>query len=318
MKNNNELYLEEIKGIYGENLEKFIGKNEQIQDNIKLYFDIKNNYDWYIKMDEKNIIRVKGAKYLAKNYGKARPGITGVGGEGGCGGESEIKIKYYDIDKLKTFDYKKLFLETKPDKKFNKARNIPFNLKFYSKDFFEVYEEYHKMYENLEDWQLDFIDDIYKKLSTYIRENEISEENRVDASVIPVISLIISRYLETGKLQADGKFIEAMDENEINSKMNTFSLFLINQCFTSKQERVNLCEKDIVREENHLINLIRKRISGRPMCSKGLLPSFMIEDTWIVPEYKGERVTKEYKLENKPYMLYEGYKRMDGEILCSV
>ena len=139
-----------------------------------------------------------------------------------------------DMETIFDFDYNDM-LSCEPNKKFNKVKSLVFNHVFDDIRKQEQYERFTYIYHSLSDEQLNKIDDIYKRLSTYIRINKLNKKF-VDGSIICNIALMIRKYIDTGEFDTSINFYNKISDENYMDELNQFHLFLIRNCFIAKNQ----------------------------------------------------------------------------------
>ena len=124
--------------------------------------------------------------------------------------------------------------------------------------------------------ELDKINFIYKRLSTYIKENDLSHK-MVDGSVICNIALMTRKYIDTGELDTSINFFNTIDDNDYIDEINQFHLFLIRNCFISKNRFFHKYINDKPIKNWWAVCKLLHRHSDKDMKSKSLCEPFRNE-----------------------------------------
>lgn len=244
-------------------------------------YGITTRHEWWIWKTNKeygevyNLINYKDRNHVSKQKGT---GSTDVLSDKDDSNKEYTKFvpQRFDIENLFKFNYKEAF-NYKPNKRFKKLYSLVFNHKFYNNKKNEQYNDYIKIYNNdLINGNIDKINDLLQRISQYIIDNNINMNHYVGGSVICVIALMISNYINTGILNTSIDFICKMTEKEMNKKYNSYCLFLLCQVFTTKYHIVNQYISGNLTKKNWKINLIRHRYSDKDMKTKGICPIFTI------------------------------------------
>lgn len=246
---------------------------------------VKSRYEHFVYKEHLKC----GATYLTNDLNKNRRGLKGGGSttKGKRRGRRDSpNIKFnpprYDIENLFKFNYNDM-LNCKPDTKFNKVKSLVFNHEYYNDEQNEEYQTFIEMYNNLSNKELNFINDVYQRLSTYIKLNDIDNTIFVDGSIICNIALMISKYLKTGEIDTSMNYFNQMSNNDCNLSIeNKFHLFLIRQCFTTKNHYYKQYISDCFIKDWWAICHIRRRHSDRDMRSKGQCSIFRDEQGKIL------------------------------------
>ena len=180
----------------------------------------------------------------------------------------------FDLEDLHKFDYNILF-DYQQNKKFNRLYTLTFNHDFFNDRQNEKYNEYVEIYEeDLENGNLEKINNICQRISTYIYRNDITNNKYIGGSVICNIALIISHYIKTGEKKTNIEFICEMSIDEMNETYNSYMLFLLSQIFTAKYKYVTQYINGEKIKENWRINHLRHRMSDKDMKTKGICPVY--------------------------------------------
>ena len=243
-------------------------------------YGVKTRYEYhyFIKplISEYGISMID-SKMLKKTKGK------GSHGEGHGKGKNNKKIPFdpprYDVENLFKPDYDLIFSYEK-DRKFRKLYKLVFNHVFYNPESKKLYEHFHERYNNdIKNGNIDRINDICQRISRYIRDNGLSENQRfIDGSFICNIAVIISEYMKTGKINTDIKRINNMNVDTLNNDDNIYYLFLLSQIFTTKYHYKKMFFKGRYIRDWWAICMIRRRITDKDFKSKGILPRFVIDE----------------------------------------
>lgn len=245
------------------------------------YLGIKSRYDFFVWKKNKeygevyNLVNYKDRNHVSKQKGT---GSTDVPDNTDESNKEYTKFEppRFDIENLFKFNYEEAF-NYKPNKKFKKLYSLVFNHNFYNDKKNEKYNDYIKIYNNdLINGNIDKINDLLQRVSQYIIDNNINMDKYVGGSVICVIALMISNYINTGILNTSIDFICKMTEKEMNEEYNSYCLFLLCQVFTTKYHIVNQYISGSLTKKKWKINLIRHRYSDKDMKTKGVCPVFTI------------------------------------------
>lgn len=245
------------------------------------HLGIKSRYDFFVWKKNKeygevyNLINYKDRNHVSKQKGT---GSTDVPDNTDESNKEYTKFEppRFDIENLFKFNYEKAF-NYKPNKRFKKLYSLVFNHNFYNDKKNEKYNDYIKIYNNdLINGNIDKINDLLQRISQYIIDNNINMDKYVGGSVICVIALMISNYINTGILNTSIDFICKMTEKEMNEEYNSYCLFLLCQVFTTKYHIVNQYISGSLTKKKWKINLIRHRYSDKDMKTKGICPVFTI------------------------------------------
>lgn len=255
-------------------------------------YGLKTWDDWFIWSKHKP----KGATY--KTYNEVEKNVRSTKGQGGSSdfprrGESnnDKRGKYitkpYDLQNLFSFNYKNMINED-PNVKFNKLMNLVFNHTFDDRKKQEEQNQFIETYNEMKgDGRLEIINTIYQKLSNYIIKNKLHSENVfVDGSVICNIAIMISNYMKNGKINYDYDFLNNIEKYN-DDYDNRFHLWLILQCFTSKNKyyKKYIGKKYFVRDWWAICHL-RHRHSNKDMKTKGQCCEFKdINGKYIYKQY---------------------------------
>lgn len=231
-KNNDDWWFAEQEYLYVPYTHKYFKNN-----------GIKSRHEWNIICQH----IIKGATYNL-NFSDTKPNLRKTKGYGGttdmniirndkeyCNEKNEYS-KYvpqrFDMEDLFSFSYEDMINE-KPNKRFNNLKNLVFNHDFDDEEKQAEYDRFVERYNSMmKDGSIDIVDDIYKRLSSYMKRNKISSK-WVDGSVICNIAVMIAEYVNTGIFKYDYDFINNIKSYNENEDFR-FHLFLILQCFTSK------------------------------------------------------------------------------------
>lgn len=245
------------------------------------HLGIKSRYDFFVWKKNKeygevyNLINYKDRNHVSKQKGT---GSTDVLSDKDDSNKEYTKFEppRFDIENLFKFNYEEA-LNYKPNKRFKKLYSLVFNHNFYNDKKNEKYNDYIKIYNNdLINGNIDKINELLQRISQYIIDNNINMNHYVGGSVICVIALMISNYINTGILNTSIDFICKMTEKEMNKEYNSYCLFLLCQVFTTKYHIVNQYISGSLTKKNWKINLIRHRYSDKDMKTKGICPVFTI------------------------------------------
>lgn len=185
-----------------------------------------------------------------------------------------------DMESLFDFNYSDM-LECKPNTKFNIVKSLKFIHKFYNYKQQEQYNRFIDIYNNLTEEELNTINNIYQKLSTYIKENDLTHRY-VDGSVICNIALMISHYLQTGEIDTNIDFFNMLNDNDYLDEYNQFHLFLIRNCFISKNRYYHKYINDRPVKNWWAVCHLLHRWSDKDMRSKSLCEGFRNEEGKII------------------------------------
>ena len=247
------------------------------------HLGIKSRYDFFVWKKNKeygeiyNLINYKDRNHVSKQKGT---GSTDVLSDSDNSNKEYTKFEpqRFDIENLFKFNYEEAF-NYKPNKRFKKLYSLVFNHKFYNDKKNEKYNDYIKIYNNdLINGNIDKINDLLQRISQYIIDNNINMNHYVGGSVICVIALMISNYINNGILNTSIDFICKMTEKEMNEEYNSYCLFLLCQVFTTKYHIVNQYISGSLTKKKWKINLIRHRYSDKDMKTKGICPVYTINN----------------------------------------
>lgn len=268
---------------------------EGLGEKDKDYFISKgyeSRYDWY----RKTIHNIKGAT-LRQNV-VTEIDKEHVKTENGNGTTDYPKpknpkprnknIKYIpprkDIEDIFEFNYNDMLL-CEPNEEYNKVKSLVFNHKFYNYDNQLWYYRMIDKYNELTNEELEKINIIYQKLSRYINENNLSRK-WVDGCVIVNIALIVDKYLKTGEYCTNMDFFNSIETNDCLDEDIQFHLFLITQCFISKNRYYHKYVAGIPTTNWWAIVKLHHRRTDKDMKSKGKINNFKDENGKNICMYK--------------------------------
>lgn len=210
-------------------------KDKEFFENKYSHLGINSRLQWY----SYNIHKQKGA--TRKQNVKVDKHVRSTKGQGGSSdypgnnkGYSGRKNKRYvpppfAIENIFDFSYEDM-IKCEPNKKFNKVLHLVFNHDYYDDEKNTEQEKWIEKLESLEDTgQLKTINEIYQRLSTYIKNNKLSRK-WIDGSVICNIAIMISEYLRCGYFNYDYDFLNNIQKYNENDDFR-FHLWLLRQCF---------------------------------------------------------------------------------------
>lgn len=281
-----------MENIYSKDDWYFKNSEKIYNPETKKFYDnpnISTRYEWNIWRKHVE----KGATY--KNYIENEPNRRKTKGQGGTTDlpprDTELPRKYkkkiltpFDIEDLFSFNYDDM-INSKPNKKFNMLMDLVFKHEFYDYNRDLEYSKYVEKYADMkENGELLILNDLYQRLSSYIIENNLGKEN-VDGSIICNCALIFSDYMKNGSFNTDFNYLN--NYNEYNSDDDfRFHLFLILQCFTSKNRYYIQYINGKKIKEWWAICHLRHRFSKKDMKTKGQCSGFRDNNgKYIVKSY---------------------------------
>lgn len=202
-------------------------------------YDFKTRKEWYIYVVHKK----KGATLrqdqpVDNNNTRAKKN-TGAGstdlpphGHTDTGPYKKYIPPRLDMEKIFDFNYNDM-LNCEPNKKFIKLNSLIFQHRFFNDEKQEQYNRFVEIYNELNNEELEKINYIYQRLSSYIIKNKLSRKF-VDGSIICNIALMTRKYIDTGEIDTSIDFFNKVEDDEYMDELNQFHLFLIRNCFISK------------------------------------------------------------------------------------
>lgn len=209
-------------------------------------YNFKTFYDWYVyKVHSLHGATLRQNQAIDNNNIRATkhtggstemPPHKGETDEPDPPRKNKKKIRHrLDMEKIFKFNYNDMLL-CEPNKKFDKVKHIVFNHECYDYKQQCRYDDYVDKYYNLSEDDLDRINYIYQRFSTYIYKNKLKSKY-VDGSIICNVALMTAHYVKTGEIKTDFDFFNMFDDNEYDfDDDNLFHLFLIRHCFISKND----------------------------------------------------------------------------------
>lgn len=233
-----------------------------------------SRYEWWVNKEHVK----RGATYNP-NF-KETPNLRSRKGEGGSTDmphppserkKNKIRTRF-NIEDLFIFDYNEM-MQQEPNMKFNILYNLKFNHTFDDENKQAEYDENIEIYNELkESGEIEKVNNIYRKLSTYIKKNKLNRKY-VDGSIICNIALMVAEYMRSGVIRTDMDFLSNIKYYNAD-RMNRFHLFLILQCFVSKNQYFKQYISDVYIRDWWAICHLHHRWSDKDMKTKGQCSGF--------------------------------------------
>ena len=240
----------------------------------KEHTKFNSRYEWWVYKEHIK----RGATYNP-NFIKT-PNLRSRKGEGGSTDMPNHPIKHikhkellrFNIEDIFEFDYNDMLMQ-EPNMKFNILDNIKFNHKFDDENKQSEYNENIEIYNKLkESGEIEKVNNIYRKFSTYIKKNKLNKKY-VDGSVVCNVALMVAEYMRSGTIRTDMDFLSNIKYYNAD-RMNRFHLFLILQCFVSKNQYFKQYISNVHTRDWWAICHLHHRWSDKDMKTKGQCSGF--------------------------------------------